>query len=208
MRAQPAIDWDHWSSQQLATVKDIFDEAADELKNVGIRLLVGSEVRSLKHTDGAEGIALVPPRFDDVEGNLLNLSFVATKAKGPPRYVITLLLSGHQTIQALHALAKMNVELWERLFLQSGLWIGYEDDLLPFIDLCQILDRNEPGIILHGVYLHSELNRTYREGVMVLGTLYRSVLDRLNDVNSFGPFFARLKTVCVHSPRYRGSVRP
>jgi hypothetical protein len=208
MRAEPAIDWDHWSGQQLTTVKEIFGEAADELKNLGVRLLVGSEIRSLRDEDEAEGITLVPPRFDGAEGNLLNLSLIVTKAKGPPRYVITLLVSGHQTIQALHALAKMNMELWERFFLGSGLWIGYEDDLLPFIDLCQILERNEPGIILHGVYLHSELNRTYREGVMVLGTLYRSILDRLNDVNSFGPFFARLKIVCAHPPRYRGSIRP
>src|SRR5437879_5576999 len=113
MRAEPAIDWDHWSGQQLTTVKEIFGEAAEELKNLAVRLLVGSEIRSLRDANEAEGMTLVPPRFDGTDGNLLNLNFIATKAKGPPRYVITLLVSGHHTIQALHALAKMNMEVWE-----------------------------------------------------------------------------------------------
>jgi hypothetical protein len=208
MGAAQVIDWDLWSQQQGVIVRDIFGDAADELDNLGVRLRVGSQMHGLEETNEAKGIRLTPVRFNGDTDNLLELRFIATKMKGPPRYVIMLIVGGHRTIQALHALATINLELWERFFLQSGLWIGYGDDRLPFIDLGQVLERNEPGIAFEGVYLHSDSNRNCREGLMIIGTLYRSILDRLNDVSNFASLFSRLKMSFVYPPRYRGTIQP
>lgn len=177
---------------------------------MGVRVLTGSEFAEQDSFEGTPSPRLVPTRFADDKDYPLALSMTACIKTGPPRYEIGLRVSGHLTTAALGRLAKADLGVWQRFFLTSGLWIGDADDILPFIDVCQILDRINGTLDFRGVFLHSDLARSLQQGIMVLATLYRSVLDEVNDVCTFGPLFRRLEVSLPgsHRPRFRGEIRP
>lgn len=204
MTAVTTIDWGIWLKQQPRLVKELFVTALDSLQSLGIRALAGSCV--VDNSD--ETCSLVPLRFIANEDRSLILSMASSIKSGPPRYEIALRVSGDGTTSALRTLAESNPDVWRKCLLLGGLWISDGEDILPFIDLCQILERDS-NIAFRGVFLHSDLRHTMQQGIMILGTLYRSILDELNEVKTFAPLFRKLDaSLSDHGIKFHREIRP
>jgi hypothetical protein len=206
----PALDTEHWLRQQRGVIRDVFERAAEELQGSGIRLLAGSVPPSSEDLDHAKSIKLVPLRFSDSnDGESLSLSLLATARRGPPRYAVALKVSGALTFQALRKLATEHSDIWRRAYLRNGLWIGEGENAELLSDLSQITQSKGAGLSIAGVFLHSDLSRTIEQGVMLLGLLYRSMLDELSGASKMGKLYAQLTNrLDNYVPRFQRMARP
>lgn len=204
------FDAERWLGQQSGFIQDLFETAAEELQASGIRLLAGSVPPSSENLDYSKSIKLVPLRFSGSNATeSLSLTLLATNRRGPPRYAVVLEVSGTLTIQALRKLAMEHADIWERAYLKTGLWIGEGANTELLNHLSQVTQSIGAKLSITGMFLHSDLSRTIQQGVMVLGVLYRSVLDELSEVSRMGRLYAQLNShLDNYTPRFERILRP
>jgi hypothetical protein len=204
------LDAERWLRQQNGVVHDLFDRAATELQNSGIRLLLGSTPPILEELDSGKRITIRPLRFASSNGNeSLSLSLLATIRGGAPRYVVVLEVSGPLTCQALQKLASEYEDVWDKAYLRTGLWIGEDANTRRLSEVSQIRESTGEKLCITGVFLHSDLSRTIQQGVMVMGMLYRSVLDELSNAGKMRRLYAQLSN-CLDNvtPRFQRMIQP
>jgi hypothetical protein len=210
MRLDTTLDTDRWLRQQSGVIHDVFERAAEELQSSGIRLLVGSVQPALEDMDQCKSITIVPLRFSGSnDDEALSLSLLATTRRGPPRYMVVLAVSGILTVRALRNLATEHADIWKKAYLKNGLWISDGENTHALCDLSQIIQNAGTSLRITGVFLHSDLSRTIQQGVMVIGILYRSILDELSEAGKMGRLYAQLSNSLDNSiPRFQRIVRP
>lgn len=204
------LDLERWLRQQRGEIHDIFERAAEELQSSGIRLLIGSMPPVLEDQDGCTSIKIAPLRFGDSNRNeALSLSLAATTRRGPPRYLVVLEVSGVLVIQALQKLATEHQDIWEKTYLKNGFWMSDSSNALALNTLSQITQSGSSGYHITVVFLHSDMSQTIRLGVMVMGILYRSILDEIAEASKMGRLFTQLiNSLGNNIPRFQRNARP
>jgi hypothetical protein len=204
------LDAESWLRQQNSVIQDLFDRATTELQGSGIRILLGSTHPTLTDMDYGKRVTIQPIRFTDSNGSdSLSLSLSATIKGGPPRYVVVLEATGSLTCQALEKLSLEHEDVWNKLYLRTGLWIGEPPNTRLLSDVSQIRGRNGDRIRIAGAFLHSDLGRTVEQGVMVIGVLYRGILDQLSDAGKMRRLYAQLHRCLDHTaPRFQRIIHP
>jgi len=204
------LDTERWLRQQSGVIHDLFERATEELQSGGIRLLIGSVQPVLEDQEECKSIKIIPLRFSGSNDNdALSLSLVATIRRGPPRYMVVLGVSGILVIQALRELATEHTDIWETTYVRNGLWISDGENTHALSALSQIMQSASTSLRITGVFLHSDLNRTIRHGVMVMGILYRSILDELSEASKMARLYTQLSNCLDNSiPRFQRIVRP
>lgn len=196
--------------QQDALIPEIFDGAAAELQASGSRLLLGSRAPTWDDVGSAKRLTIVPLRFALSDSNdLLSLSLTATVRGGLPRYVVSLEVSGQLPTGALQKIALDYPDVWAAAYLQTGLWIEGHAKTVPLNDISQIVERKSERFVIAGVFLHSDFSGTVKQGLMVMGVLYRSVLDELSDSGRMRTLYTQLMTKQNGvRPRFQRILRP
>lgn len=208
MGAGAAIDWELWLKRQPGRMDQIFVSALDSLQEAGVRILTGSHPARIDPSDSPATVKLIPARFMEFQDEHLVLAMTASIKSGPPRYEIALRLASGSPTAALSQLAGTNFEVWHKFFLASGLWIRDSNGLARLLRLTQLSDQ-ETDIALIGTFLHSDSDRIIKHGVMLLGTLYRAILDELNEVSTLAMLFRKLDvSIDSHRPTFRRETRP
>jgi hypothetical protein len=210
MGSDPQLDSERWLRQQSGVVSDLFERAATELQENGIRLLTGSALTAMQESDSSKKITLVPLRFAGSNGNeSLSLSLLAAIRMGPAHYAVVLEVSGPLTYRALQTLAIEHADIWERMYLKVGLWIGEGTRVKLLNDLSQLTQSAESRLTIAGTFLHSDLGRTIQQGVMTMGLLYRSILDTLAGASKMGRLYVQLNH-CLdnHVTTFQRIIRP
>jgi hypothetical protein len=193
MGSDPQLDSERWLRQQSGVISDLFERAATELQENGIRLLTGSALTAMQESDCIRKITLVPLRFAASNGNeSLSLSFLAAIRTGPPHYAVVLEVSGPLTYRALETLAVEHADIWETAYLKVGLWIDQGTGAKLLNDLSQLTLSEGPRLTIAGAFLHSDFGRTIQQGVMTMGLLYRSILDVLAGAGKMGKLYVQL----------------
>jgi hypothetical protein len=204
------FDAERWLRQQGSRVHDLFETAAKESRDNGIQLLLGSSPPTLEELECSRQITILPLRFLTSSGKVsLSLSLLATIEGGPSRYAVIVDAIGQLPVQALRKLILEHEEIWEKAYLRTGLWIGKGANTRLLNNASQIIESDGDGICITGVFLHSDLSRTIQQGVMVLGLLYRSILDELSDAGKMRRLYAQLtKSLDSGKPRFQRIIHP
>ena len=210
MVLDPGLDAERWLRQQSGVIHELFERAAEELLESGIRLFVGSVPPRSEDLECGKSIKLVPLRFSGSnDSESLSLSLLATTKRGPPRYAIVLEASCALTIQALRKLAMDHPDIWHRAYLRSGLWIGEGENTQLLSDLSQVTQGTGAKLRFTGVFLHSDLSHSIQQGLMVLGVLYRSILDELSEAGKMERLYSQLSNrLGKYQPTFQRIVRP
>lgn len=198
-----------WLGRQSALVIDLFERAATELEASGIRLLAGSIPPKFEECDCSKKIGISPLRFSTGE-EFLSLSLEASTRGGAPRYVVRLEIRGALVSQSLFNLVNGYPDVWTRAYLMSGLWIGDGTNwnLLNHFDQLSVLP-SYTTVSIGGAFLHSDMPRTIQEGVMVVGVLYRSVLDELSNAGKMSRLYTQLSNILgERMPIFRRLLSP
>jgi hypothetical protein len=210
MRLDTTLDAEKWLRQQGSFISDVFERAATELEASGIRLLAGSAPLRLEDFDSVKMLTLLPLRFvgSDQEQSL-SLSLSASIRKGVPRYLVAVSVSGTLAYESLRRLATEHPSIWQKAYLKTGLWIGEDGYSQLLTDLCQITESTSGMISITAVYLHSDRGRSIQIGVMVLGLLYRSVLDELCGASKMPRLYTQLASeLDNYTPSFQRIIRP
>lgn len=210
MGFETQLDSERWLRQQSGVIHELFEKAATELQGAGVRLLLGSAPPTSEDLDCGKRIALRPLRFTGIKNNeSLSLSLMATIRRGPPRYVVVLGVSGELTYQAVQKLVLKHEDIWDKTYLRTGLWIGEGANTNLLRNVSQIRESTCDKLCITGVFLHSDMSRTIQQGVMVMGVLYRSILDELSDAGKMGRLYAQMNNCLEHAtPRFQRIIRP
>lgn len=203
------LDASLWLGRQRDILTDIFDRAATELGTSGIRLLTGSLCPKLEECDCAKRIAISPLRFSSGE-EFVSLSLAADARGGPPRYVVLLKIRGFHPLEAFHKLGSQYAELCGRAYLMTGLWISDAADWRLLNHLGQLsVARADLSVRIGGTFLHSDMPRTIQDGFMLVGVLYRSLLDELSGAGKMARLYSRFtNSLDGRRPSFRRMIRP
>jgi hypothetical protein len=210
MGFETQLDLERWLRQQSGVIHELFEKAGTELQGAGVRLLLGSAPPTPEDLDYAKRITLLPLRFASLKSDeSLSLSLMATIRKGPPRYVVVLEVSGESTCQAVRKLVLKHEDIWDKTYLKTGLWIGEGANISLLRNVSQIKESTCDKLCITGVFLHSDMSRTIQQGVMVMGVLYRSILDELSDAGKMARLCAQLSNCLENAtPRFQRIIRP
>jgi hypothetical protein len=204
------LDAERWLGQQNCIIYDIFERAATELQDNGIRLLLGSTSPTIEEVDCDQRISIVPLRFgkSDTDEKLC-LSLLATIRRGPPRYAVILNVAGRLTYRTLQTLTTEHADILSKTYLKVGLWITEGATTEPLNDLSQITQMVGSNVNFTGVYLHSDLGRRIQQGVMTLGVLYRGVLDGLSGAGNMSRLYTQLSnSLDYRTTKFQRIIRP
>ncbi len=203
MHMNVAFDSSQWLRRQTGVILDLFEQAAADLEASGIRLLAGSLPPKSEDSDSVKKITLTPLRFSGSNGQqFLSLSLLATNERGAARYIVALEMAGPVTCQALQKLAMENADIWNRAYVRVGLWISEGGESRLLNDVSQITRSATSGVSLAGAFLHSDIGRTIQQGVMMVGLLYRSILDEIAGACKMRRLYAQLS----RGVDYRGQI--
>lgn len=181
---------------------ELFEKATSELESCSIRVGVGSGPFTLTSTDNAEVVQMVPSRYEHEQGSpRLAMRLRATVHVGPPRYEVSLALSGEQTMGALRRLASENAEDWGQILNRAYLWMARSGIVRALRSPAQLVEVEGASVSLIAVYLRFDVPRPVVEGLLLVGTLYRCVLDGVVDA-------ARMHTLCRILCRHLGGRFP
>jgi hypothetical protein len=176
----------------------------------GIRTLVGSSPPILDETPIGITIRLTPTRYSkDASTGTLELSLRAVLNPGPQRYEIVIGLAGSHPIGTLRRMVEEHAEIWQQVYLGNGFWVTRDGSVDPLQTAAQLTEGNHSRLTIAAAYLHSALPRTIVEGVMLLGTLYRGLLDEMCGAHNMRRHFSSLtKRLGGRIPRLQRLVRP
>ena len=210
MHLNVAFDSDQWLRRQTGVIRDLFEQAAADLEASGIRLLAGSLPPKSEDSDSVKRITLMPLRFSGSNGQqLLSLSLLATKNRGAARYIVALEMAGPVPCHALQSLAMEYADIWNRAYIRVGLWISEGEESKLLNDLSQITQSATSGVSLAGAFLHSDIGGTIQQGVMMVGLLYRSILDEISGACKMSRLYAQLaRSVDCRGAIFERLVRP
>jgi hypothetical protein len=173
-----------WLIAQTNVIREHFERSFEELDSAGIRLKTGSSVHISDETSDIRKIWLTPSRFlGQKDDNALILSLIATAERGPRRFELALEVSGSKPLGALLCLSGSGEKVWQRICFQNGLWIRRNGNTAPLRNLQQLTEDRDVDLIIAAAFLDSESPNTVVEGIMLLGTVYRCILDELCDAS-------------------------
>jgi len=205
------LEGEAWLRFQSSVLEDLFQKAAVELEASGIRLLTGSGPFKFGKSDGVRSVGISPSRFSGPNTEeLLSLYLSASTRGGPPRYVVSLEIEGALTGQAFRKLVAEYACVWTQAYLTIGLWVDGGSDWKLLNHLNQLsLGAANLRVTIGGTFLHSEMPRTIQQGLMLIGVLYRSVLDELSSAGKMGRLYAQLSNgLDGQRPTFQRLIRP
>lgn len=210
MTPGPAPDPERWLREQKSVIGHLFESAAGALESAGIRLRTGSSPPAMEEILGGQSIRIAPSRLPQQAGaGAFALVLLATVRGGPHRYEIILEISGARPVEALKHLGEAHGEVWQRVYLQNGLWLAQGGKIAPLNEIQQVTRNCGPELAIVAAFLHFELARAIVESLMLLGTLYRCIFDELSGAT-------RMTNLCNmltnklggHIPKLPRDVRP
>lgn len=210
MATSPAFHADRWIRDQTSIVSELFTRATDDLQAAGVRVLTGSNPPHADTNGKGTQIHLTPLRFLSEDGDsALSLKVGASANGGPPRYVVTLEINGSEAVEALRRLFLDSGDYWKKFYIGSGMWLTTADGTQLLNELSDIRQIKHDRFTVSAVFLHSDLGTAIRSGVMVMGVLYRGVLDELCGTCRLRNLVAQLDQ-CLGgpSPRFQRTIRP
>jgi hypothetical protein len=210
MPPSPASDTARWLNEQTSFINDLFTRAAEELHAAGVRILTGSNAPIFDDFKDETRILLTPLRFSNKDSDAaLALNISASVHGGPPRFVITQGIHGLTGVEALRSLSSCNPDPWRRFYAGHGLWLTNAEGARLLNDSTKMNEIAGSWLTVSAVFLHSDLSRTIQAGVMVMGLLYRGLLDELSGASRFGNLAARLdEHLAGQNPRFQHGIRP
>lgn len=199
-----------WLRHQRGVLADLLERAANELQEAGIRMLVGSSPPSLDETPVATTMHLTPIRYSKgASTGTLELSLRAVLNPRPQRYEIAVGLTGPHPIGTLRQMVEGHADIWQQLYLGNGFWVARDGSVDPLQTVAQLTEGNHSSLTIAAAYLHSALPHTIVEGVMLMGTLYRGLLDEMCGARTMSRHFSSLtKRLGGRIPRLQRLVRP
>lgn len=203
-------DTGRWLREQGSVINDLFTRATEELHAAGIRILTGSNAPIFNDSNNETRIRLTPLRFSNKDSDAaLALNVSASVHGGPPRYIIMQEIYGPTAIEALCRLSSCNPDSWRKFYAGHGLWLADTQGTHLLNDSSKIKETTGSWLTLSAVFLHSDLGRTIQAGIMVMGVLYRSLLDELSGASKFRNLTAQLdERLGGQDPRFQHGIRP
>jgi hypothetical protein len=199
-----------WLRHQGSILADLFERAANELQEAGIRILIGSLPPTFGETSGAITLHLTPIRYSKNDSTeALELTLRAVSDPEPKRYEVAVGLNGSDPIDALREMIAEHDNIWQELYLGNGLWVSRDGSLNPLQTVAQLSEGDHSDLKIVAGYLHSAFPRSIVEGVMIQGTLYRGLLDEICGARTMSKHFRSLtRRLGGRVPRLQRLVRP
>jgi hypothetical protein len=128
---------------------------------------------------------------------------------GPPRYVVSVRIRGELTREAFRKLASGYAAVWSQAYLTIGLWIGDGADWKLLNHLHQLSLTTNPELSISGTFLHSDMPRSIQDGLLLMGVLYRSMLDELAGAGKMSRLYTQLRnSLAGRRPTFQRIIRP
>lgn len=210
MTSSTPTNSERWLAGQGCVVVGVFEEALDEMQTKGFRIRAGSTEPNLEESHHHRRVSITPSRFSHVRGReLLCLLLEATTTHSTAHYVVGVEASGDFVLDAVRRLALGSPDVWETAFLKAGLWITLSGQSQPLTQRSQIKDETGCKVQIAAAFPPSQARRTLKQGVMILGLLYRSVLDELSESGRMRSLVSRLRLdLGGYMPRFQRVLPP